>query len=139
MRHALAPHPSQRMDPMNRDANARRLSVLVVDDNRHAADTLAEMLRLKGHNVRVAYGGEQALVIVRVWRPDVAIVDVDIDGVSGVELATRMRNEIAGPIMIVAVTRVGANGEVARMNARAFDHVFLKPMDKDELVGLLDS
>jgi len=124
---------------MTSDANARRLTVLVVDDNRHAADMLAEMLRLKGHNARVAYGGEQALVIVRVWRPDVAILDVDMDGISGVELATRMRDEVAGPIMLVAVSEVGANGEVARMNAGGFDHVFLKPMDEDELLVLLDA
>jgi CheY-like chemotaxis protein len=127
------------MDPVIHDANARRLSVLVVDDNRHAADTLAEMLRLKGHNARVAYAGEQALVIVRIWRPDVAILDVDMDGIRGVELATRVRKEVAGPIMLVAVTGAGANGEVAQMNASGFDHVFLKPMDKDELLALLDA
>jgi CheY-like chemotaxis protein len=139
MRHSPAPQSKGWIDSMSRDANARRLDVLVVDDNRDNADTLAELLPLKGHNARVACGGEQALVIVRVWRPDVAILNVDMDGVSGVELATQMRNEIAGPIMLVAVSGVGANGDVARMSDRAFDHVFLKPMDQDELLGLLDT
>ena len=122
---------------MSRDVNARRLFVLIVDDNRNNADTLAELLRLKGHNARVAYSGAQALVIVRVWRPDVAILDVDKGGVRGVELARGMRKTVAGPIMLVAVSEVGANDEVAWMNARAFDHVFLKPMDKDDLLRLL--
>jgi CheY-like chemotaxis protein len=122
---------------MSRDVNARRLFVLIVDDNRNNADTLAELLRLRGHNARVAYSGAQALIIVRVWRPDVAILDVDMGGVRGVELARGMR-KTAGPIMLVAVSEVGANDEVAWMNARAFDHVFLKPMDKDELLELLD-
>jgi len=124
---------------MATDANARRFSVLVVSDNRKAADTLAVLLRRKGHSARVAYGGEQALEFVRDWRPDVAILDLDMDGVSGVELATRMRNGVAGPIMLVAVTRVGANGEVAPMNASGFDHVFLKPADLNELLGLLEA
>ena len=81
---------------MSRDANARRLFVLVVDDNRNNADSLTEMLRLKGHNARVAYSGAQALVIVRVWRPDVAILDVDMDGARGVELASGIRKTVAG-------------------------------------------
>jgi len=124
---------------MTRGAYARRLSVLVVDDNRDAADSLVEMLRLKGHNARVAYSGVQALVIVRVWRPDVAILDVDVDGVSGVDLATRMRNEVATPKMLLPVTWVGANEEFVRVNAGAFDHRLLKPVDLDELLGLLEA
>src|SRR5262245_3375254 len=124
---------------MTTAATARRLSVLIVDDNRHNANMLAELIRQKGHNARVAYGGQQALVIVRVWPPDVAILDVAMDGIGGAELAKRMRNEVAGPIMLVAVTGVGANDEVARMNAGAFDHRFLKPVDPDEMIRLLDA
>jgi DNA-binding response OmpR family regulator len=124
---------------MTRDAYARRLLVLVVDDNRHAADSFAEMLRLKGHNARVAYSGVLALVIVRVWRPDFVILDVDMDGVSGVELATRMRNEVAGPKMLLPVIWVGANDEFIRVNAGAFDHQLLKPVDRDKLLGLLEA
>src|SRR5262245_3633907 len=139
MRHALAPHPSQRMACVTRDAYARRLFVLVVDDYRHAADSLAEVLRLNGHNARVAYSSAQALVIVRVWRPDVAILDVDMDGVSGVELATRMRNEVARPTMLLPVTWVRANDEFVRVNAGPFDHRLLKPVDRDELLGLLEA
>ena len=124
---------------MTRDAYARRLFVLVLDDNRHAADSLGETLRLKGHHVRVAYSGVQALVIVRVWRPDVAILDVEVDGVSGVSLATRMRNEVAGPKMLLPVTWVRANDEFVRVNVGAFDHGRLKPVDRNELLGLLEA
>src|SRR5262245_28383491 len=139
MRHSLAPLPTYRFASMAADAAARRLSVLVVDDNRHTADTLAERLRVKGHNARVAYGREQALVIVRVWRPDVAILDVAADGVSGVELAKRLRNESADPIMLVALTWLGASDEIVRRGAGAFDHRFVKPLNPDELLGLLDT
>src|SRR5262249_52497569 len=88
---------------------------------------------------RVAYSGPQALVIVRVWRPDVAVVDVALDGVSGAELAKRIRNEVKAPIMLVAVTEVGANDEVARITAGAFDHRFLRPVDPDELLARLNA
>ena len=124
---------------MTRDAYARRLFVLVLDDNRHAADSLGETLRLKGHNARVAYSSAQALVIVRLWRPDIAILDTDMDGVSGVQLATRMRNEIAVPKMLLPVTWVGANDEYVRVNVGAFDHGRLKPVDRNELLGLLEA
>lgn len=124
---------------MTRDAAARRVSVLIVDEKRHSADMLADLLRLKGHNARVAYSGPQALVIVRVWRPDVAVVDVALDGVSGAELAKRIRNEIKAPIMLVAVTEVGANDEVTRINAGAFEHRLLRPVDPDELLALLEA
>ena len=69
MRYSLAPQSKPWIDSMGRDANARR----------------------------VAYSGAQALVIVRVWRPDVAILDDDMDGVRGVELASGIRKTVPGP------------------------------------------
>jgi DNA-binding response OmpR family regulator len=124
---------------MAAEAAARRLCVLIVSDNRHAADTLAELLRLKGYHARVARGGEQVLMTIRAWRPDVAILDVATDVVSGVELAKRMRNEVGGPIMLVAVAAAGVDDELARVNAGVFGHCFVKPVNQDELLGLLEA
>ena len=81
----------------------------------------------------------QALVIVRVWRPDVAILDVEVDGVSGVDLATRMRNEVAGPKMLLPVTWVRANDEFVRVNIGAFDDRLQEPVDRNELLGRLEA
>jgi DNA-binding response OmpR family regulator len=124
---------------MAADAAARRRRALVVSDNRRAADKLAGLLRLKGYTARVANGGTLAMVIIRAWPPDVAILDVATDVVSGVELAKRVRNEVGGPIMLVAVAAAGASDELARVNASVFGHCFLKPVNQDELLGLLEA
>jgi CheY-like chemotaxis protein len=97
---------------MSPHAPARRFSILVVDDNHDAADTLALFLRLHGHDARAAYGGEQALAIVRDWQPDAAIVDVLMNGVGGIELASRLRRDATRPTVIVALTGVGTNDEL---------------------------
>jgi CheY-like chemotaxis protein len=120
---------------MHNDAIARRFSVLVVDDNRDAADSLADLLRLHGHDARVAYGGEQALAVVRQWHRDAAVLDDVMSGVSDVELAAQIRNEARRPILLVALTGLGTGDEVARVKAGAFDSVVLKPVDPDELLG----
>jgi CheY-like chemotaxis protein len=120
-------------------SHGRRLSVLVVDDYRDAADTLSVLLRLNGHETRVAYRGADALAIVRDWQPDVAILDVVMDGLSGVELAARIRREATRPVLFVALTGVGTNGEIAEVKAGSFDYVLLKPAAPNDLLGLLDA
>jgi CheY-like chemotaxis protein len=114
-----------------------RLSVLVVDDNRDAADTLALFLRLKGHDARAAYAGEEAAAILADWPADVAVLDIVMSGLGGVELAARLRETAARPIMLIALTGIGTNDGVAPVKAGAFDHFFLKPVDPDKLLGLL--
>jgi DNA-binding response OmpR family regulator len=117
----------------------RRFSVLVVDDNRDAADTLAVFLRLNGHDVRVAYGGEEVVAISKDWRPDAAILDIVMQGVDGIELAARLRKVATWPLLLLAVTGVGTNDEVARVKAGVFDHFFLKPVDPEEVLRALDT
>jgi DNA-binding response OmpR family regulator len=110
-----------------------------VDDNRDAADTLALFLRLHGHDARAAYGGGQALAIVRDWQPDAAIVDVVMNGVGGIELASRLRRDATRPTVIVALTGVGTNDELVPVRAGTFDSVLLKPMDPDEVLRVLNA
>src|SRR5262245_13877503 len=64
-----------------------------------------------------------------------SFLDVFMDGISGVELADRLRNQLARPVLLVALTEIGTNGEKVGVKAGAFDHVLLKPMDPDELLG----
>jgi CheY-like chemotaxis protein/ADP-ribose pyrophosphatase YjhB (NUDIX family) len=120
-------------------ADARRFCVLVVDDNRAAADTLAMLLRLHGHDARAVGDGEAALAIVRDWQPDAAILDIVMSGLNGIELADRIRREATRPMLLVALTGLGTNDELAPVKAGAFDSVLLKPADADELLGLLDA
>jgi CheY-like chemotaxis protein len=124
---------------MTPHVNGHHLSVLIVDDNRDAADALSVLLRLYGHDTLAVYGGRDAMTIVRGWHPDVAFFDVVMDRVGGVELAAWMRDQVVRPITLVALTGLGTNDEVARIKAGAFDHVLFKPVDPHELLGLLDA
>jgi DNA-binding response OmpR family regulator len=119
--------------------NSRRFSVLVVDDDHDSADSMALFLRLSGHDARAAYGGEQALATHAERPADVAILDVVMNGVGGIELASRLRMAAVRPLLLVAVTGVGTKDEVAAVKAGAFDYLYLKPVDPNELLGLLDA
>jgi CheY-like chemotaxis protein len=116
------------------------LRVLVVDDYRDAADSLAQLCRLWGHDVRVAYDGEQALRLARAHRPRVALLDLAMPGMDGVRVAQRLRRaELRDACVLVCVS--GYRGaHIDRLVAQAgYDHFFTKPADPAELQRLLTS
>ena len=76
-------------EPRMKSANTRR--VLLVDDNRDAADSLALFLRLAGHEVSVACSGTQALEVASQLRPELLLLDIGMPGMSGYELAEALR------------------------------------------------
>src|SRR5262245_19220135 len=125
------------IDFMSPDAEAGSLSVLIVD-RRDAADSLALFLRVHGHEVRVAYGVEEALAMVRDWQPDAAVLDTVMRGVDAADLAAQVRKMASGSILLVGLTGAWAQDNVSNVKAGTFDHYFLKPIDPDELLGLLD-
>jgi signal transduction histidine kinase/ActR/RegA family two-component response regulator len=116
--------------------NGRRL--LVVDDNRDAADSLALLLGLDGHDVRVAYTGRQALEIARAFLPHAAILDLGLPDLSGYDVARQMRREpaLAG-VRLVALSGWGQDEHQQRAREAGFDHHLIKPADPDELLALL--
>ena len=67
--------------------------LLVVDDNRDAADSLAMLLRLQGHEVRVAHDGPAALEMVKGYRPELVFLDIGMPGMDGYEVARRLRQQ----------------------------------------------
>jgi two-component system CheB/CheR fusion protein len=67
------------------------LRVLVVEDSRDTADSLALLLRLWGHRSAVAYTGESALEVATTFRPDVVLLDIGLPGINGCEVAWRLR------------------------------------------------
>ena len=121
-------------------ARPRALRVLVVDDHRDAADALAQLLQLEGHDIDVAYGGEQALACARGHRPDLVLLDLGMPGMDGYEVARRLRAEFAdGPAMrIVAVTGWGQESDRARTKAASFDGHLTKPPSHAELQAVLE-
>jgi CheY-like chemotaxis protein len=81
--------------------------VLVVDDNRDAADAMARMLELDGHQVETAYDGASALSSAAARPPDVALLDIGLPDVNGCEVARRLRQTQTGPLAIVAISGWG--------------------------------
>jgi two-component system CheB/CheR fusion protein len=116
----------------------RKRRVLVVDDNRDAADSLGLLLGFDGHDVRVAYTGRQALELAREFQPDVAILDLGLPDVSGYDVASQMRREpaLAG-IRLIALSGWGQDEHQQRARDAGFDHHLIKPADPDKLQALL--
>ncbi len=103
--------------------------VLLVDDNADAVDSLADMLRSFGHEVRVAYNGPEALRAVDGFRPQVAVLDIGLPVMDGVELATRLRDRVGSALRVFALTGYGSAEDHARTAQNGFEHHFVKPVD----------
>ena len=105
-------------------------AVLIVDDNADAADSLAMLLAVRGHETRVAYGAKDALTYAETLRPEVGILDIGLPEIDGYELAKRLR---AMPVMtslrLVALTGYGQVEDQQRALACGFDAHLVKPID----------
>ena len=118
--------------PLKRPA----LRVLIADDHVDAADTLAMLVNLEGHEVEVARNGEDALQIAERLRPDVAILDIGMPGLDGNEVAHRLRQTQQGASMlIVALTGHGEVEDKQRARVAGFDEHFTKPVEPAALLG----
>lgn len=116
----------------------RRLTVLIVDDNRDAADTLGLVLEGAGHEVRVCYDGRSALVVASVFRPEFVLLDVGMPDMNGYEVARALRLQPAGRSMtLVALTGWGREADVQQAQAAGFDRHLTKPVDSLVLQSLL--
>ncbi len=116
-----------------------RRRILVVDDNEDSAQTMAMVLRrLWGQETEIAHDGEGAIAKAREFRPDVILLDIGLPGMSGFEVARRLRDRpSAVPPLIVAMTGLGHEDDVRRSRDSGFDHHLVKPVDLDALRGLL--
>jgi signal transduction histidine kinase/ActR/RegA family two-component response regulator len=124
-------------DPLDHTTR-REASVLVCDDNVDAADALAQLLRLVGFVVHVAYDGASARHLAEQVRPDAAVLDLGLGDVSGEELAGWIRAQPWGAgLLLIAVTGWGQDHDRQRTASAGFDHHLVKPVDPDELLALL--
>ena len=112
--------------------------LLVVDDNVDAADSLAMLLRLQGHEVRVAHDGPATLEMVKGYRPEMLFLDIGMPGMDGYEVARRIRREpqLAG-VVLVALTGWGQEADRRRSSAAGFDHHLVKPVEPDAVQKVL--
>ncbi|MGQ0697702.1 MAG: PAS domain-containing protein [Panacagrimonas sp.] len=115
---------------------ARRM--LVVDDNRDAADSLGMLLETLGSDPRVVYSGCDALVALEQHRPAVAILDIGMPEMDGYELARRIRTHSLGrDMLLIALSGWGQEGDRRLSTEAGFDHHLVKPVDLDTLTGVL--
>jgi PAS domain S-box-containing protein len=110
------------------------LRVLVVDDNSDSAESLAIWLELVGHDVRTAYDGQQALAVARELRPDVIFLDIGMPGMSGYEVARRLREQPeTRDVLLLAMTGWGQEEDRRRSREAGFDEHLVKPLDPKRL------
>ncbi len=112
----------------------RGCRVLIVDDNTDAAESLAEWLKLRGHDARTAASGEEALVTAQQFPPEVVFLDIGLPGMSGYEVARAMRG-IAGcaGTTFIALTGWGSDGDRHRSEEAGFALHLVKPVDHARL------
>jgi signal transduction histidine kinase/ActR/RegA family two-component response regulator len=114
--------------------------VLLADDNRDAADSLAMLLEMNGYRVTVGYNGEDALRLARQLLPNVMILDIGMPDITGFEVARRVRLEPWGrDVYLIAVTGWGQKEDKALAIASGFDHHLTKPVDPDEVEIVLQT
>ena len=116
------------------------LRVLVADDCKDSASSTEILIRLWGHDVRLAHDGLTALQVADAYRPEVVLLDIAMPRLDGYEVARRLR---ATPglegLCLVAVSGYGRDEDRRLALASGFDHHFLKPLDPDRLQRLLTS
>ncbi|HEU0185575.1 MAG TPA: ATP-binding protein [Blastocatellia bacterium] len=114
--------------------------VLVVDDNVDSAESMAVLLRLEGHEVRLAHDGAAALEEARSFKPDVMFLDLDLPKMDGYEVARQLRLDPAmSGVTLVAMTGYGHEEERQRTREAGFQSHLVKPVDFDLLKDLLSS
>jgi PAS domain S-box-containing protein len=124
-------------EPHQNGPSQRR--ILVVDDSVSSAHVLAAILaRLGSHEVRMAHDGESALAVAHAFQPEVVLLDIGLPGVTGYEVARRLRNDPAfNETLLVALTGYGAEEDRRRSMEAGFDVHLVKPAAADTLQELL--
>jgi signal transduction histidine kinase/CheY-like chemotaxis protein len=117
----------------------RRLNVMIVEDNRDAAEVLGMFLEGLGHSVVAAHDGDTATERAPVAKPDVVLIDIGLPGIDGYEVARRLKaSSQVDSAVLVALTGYARAEDRQRAIAAGFDHHLVKPVDLAALRGLLD-
>ena len=138
VRFPLSDRPARPSSGPAADAPGPRRRVLIVEDHADAAQTLATLVQLHGHEVRHARDGDTALKLIADYRPEVLLLDIGLPGMDGFEIARRMREaEATRTSLIVAISGYGQERDRRRALDCGFDHHFVKPVNPQALMALL--
>ena len=124
--------------PPEAPARGELMRVLIVDDNVHAAESLAIVVKLWGHDTRVAFNGPEALVAAHEYHPQIILLDIGLPGMDGYAVAgqLRIRGEFAGALL-VAMTGYGRDEDIRRSEMAGFDRHLVKPLNFEKLEAIL--
>lgn len=115
------------------------LRVLVLDDNNDTADSLGQLIALWGHEPIVAYGGQTAVELARIYRPDVALLDLAVPHLNGFEVGVQLREQSESKDTVLIVVTGFDSAELRRRSlACGFAHYLVKPVDPEDLRVLLE-
>jgi PAS domain S-box-containing protein len=128
----------ERSQPASGTSPIQKRRILVVDDNEDAAQSLGFLLELAGHELHLAYDGEQAVAMARELRPEIAFVDIGLPKLNGYGVAQSIRAEPWGRRMaLIALTGWGQDEDKRRALAAGFDFHLTKPVDPDQVDALI--
>ncbi len=114
--------------------------ILIVEDQKDAADSLCMLLKLFGHDVAVAYTGPDGVEKAVELRPDVVVCDIGLPGLNGYGVAQQIRRTPAtAKTRLIALTAWGQEEDRRRGEEAGFDHYLVKPADPEQLLKLLVS
>ncbi|HCS54621.1 MAG TPA: chemotaxis protein CheR [Planctomycetaceae bacterium] len=126
--------------PVKNDANSSdQKNIVLVEDNDDNRAMLKTLLRLKGHLVSTAANGSQGVDVILHQLPDVAIVDIGLPGISGYEVAKKVRAELGNQVYLIALTGYGCAEDREATTQAGFDTHLVKPLDPVELDRVLNS
>jgi signal transduction histidine kinase/ActR/RegA family two-component response regulator len=128
--------PPRSLEPLATKAGLRARRILIVDDNADAADTLAALLRLEGHEAHTVYTGRDAISVAGTSSPDVVLLDIGLPDMSGYEAARLLRSKL-NSVRLVALTGYGQIEDLGRARAAGFDGHLVKPIDIETLTRTL--
>jgi CheY-like chemotaxis protein len=111
--------------------------VLVVDDSVDSAETLGELLKIWGHEVKLAFDGKAAIEAARAYKPDVVLLDIGLPEMDGFAVAERLKAEGTAGRMLIALTGYGEQAHRERARKAGFHHHLVKPVDPEALQKII--
>ncbi|MFN8389416.1 MAG: response regulator [Bdellovibrionota bacterium] len=125
--------------PFTPETELRHCKFLIVDDNADGAESLALLLRLDGHDTRVAHSGPEALSAAEELKPDAVFLDIGLPGMNGFEVAAALRERPFGrSATLVAVTGWGSAEDRRRTHEAGFDFHLTKPVEAQQLQAVIE-
>lgn len=128
---------SMESQPVREEFTSSSKKILLVDDNVDGLSTLAEYLELSGYVVRTSTHPNDALILIRDFEPDIAILDIGLPGMTGYELATLIKQQISKATFLIALTGYGQEKDILKSKEAGFDIHLTKPISLDKLEDAL--